>query len=92
MSGFVDDNNVEAETIPFRVMWSLVFLIIWSLAETIVFLIFAIQIISSVFSTGPNESLRDLGKQIGVYMAQIVSYLTFSSNEKPFPFSNWPSD
>jgi hypothetical protein len=36
--------------------------------------------------------LRDFGLSIGKYVAEIINFLTYNTEEKPFPFDHeWPS-
>lgn len=37
-----------------------------------------------------NEHLLDFGQKLSTYTYQVVRYLTFNSDEKPFPFGEWP--
>jgi hypothetical protein len=34
--------------------------------------------------------LKDFGKSLGIYLKQIAEFLSYASEEKPFPFSDWP--
>ena len=37
-----------------------------------------------------NQTLKEFGRSLSDYVYQIVQYLTFNSEEKPFPFAPWP--
>jgi hypothetical protein len=37
-----------------------------------------------------NENLRGLGKGLGSYVHQIVEFLTYNRQDKPFPFAPFP--
>ena len=37
-----------------------------------------------------NENLRNLGQGLGKWVYQAIMFLTFNSNDKPFPFDEWP--
>lgn len=39
----------------------------------------------------PNARLIALGKNLGSYLGQIASFVSFATEEAPFPFSAWPS-
>ncbi len=39
----------------------------------------------------PNERLMRFGEQCAQFGYQIYQYLFFSEDNKPFPFSDWPS-
>jgi hypothetical protein len=44
-----------------------------------------------LFTGEPNPQLKSTGASLAAYLSQVVRYLTFNSNEKPFPFdAEWP--
>jgi hypothetical protein len=45
-----------------------------------------------LFTGEKNDQLQQAGQAIADYLYEIIRYLTFNSEEKPFPFGNdWPS-
>jgi hypothetical protein len=40
---------------------------------------------------GSNERLRGVGRSIGRYLGQIAAFVSFATEDVPFPFSDWPS-
>ena len=38
-----------------------------------------------------NENLRNLGQGLGKWVYQAIMFLTFNSDDKPFPFDEWPA-
>lgn len=59
----------------------------------IILLIAAIALFQfgSVLLTGKlNVWLLDFGRSLSTYSQQIVSFLTYNSEQKPFPFGEWP--
>ncbi|MCK5718142.1 MAG: DUF4389 domain-containing protein [Thiomargarita sp.] len=38
-----------------------------------------------------NERILPVGLSLSTYIHQILLYLTYNSDEEPFPFSSWPS-
>ena len=48
------------------------------------------QTLLNLFAGGPSSSLQQAGKNLAVYMKQVVEYLSYASEHKPFPFSDWP--
>lgn len=48
------------------------------------------QWLSTLLAGNPNERICEFGKQLSIYSYQILSFLTYNSNIKPFPFSDWP--
>lgn len=37
-----------------------------------------------------NDNLKGFHVEVGRYITQVMRYLTFESDDKPFPFSSWP--
>ena len=50
-----------------------------------------VQFVFSVATNSPNERLAALGKSLGTYLGQIASFVSFATEELPFPFQAWPS-
>ena len=45
-----------------------------------------------LFTGEVNRELREIGQSIASYMYEIIRYLTFNTEDKPFPFGGrWPS-
>ncbi|MEN9460097.1 MAG: hypothetical protein RIS84_117 [Pseudomonadota bacterium] len=60
-----------------------------------IYLVLAVVVIQfgSVLGTGKlNEQLLQFGRSLSIYVYDVMSYLTYNTDEKPFPFSDWPRD
>ena len=45
-----------------------------------------------LFTGEVNRELRQIGQAIASYLYEILRYLTFNTDDKPFPFGGaWPS-
>jgi hypothetical protein len=51
-----------------------------------------VQWVLAWFEDNPNPQLVSFCRRLALYQKQILDYLTFISNAKPFPFSDWPED
>ncbi len=60
-------------------------------AGTVLCVVAVIQFILVLVNKTPNPHLLAFGRSLGRYMQQIVYFLTFTTEEIPFPFSEWPS-
>lgn len=73
----------------------LVFMILLALAfnvtEAVVVAVVVFQFLAKLVTGKPNERLRGFGGSLGVYLRDIVAYLAFQSDDKPFPFASWPA-
>ena len=66
------------------------FVALWSITRLVVLAVVILQVLFLLFSGGRNERLAGFGESLAVYSYQLVAYLTFASEEQPFPFSDWP--
>ena len=48
------------------------------------------QVLFSLVTGSDNDNLRALGKSLSLYVKQILDFLTYNSEIKPFPFSPYP--
>ena len=51
-----------------------------------------LQFILTLVSDGPNARLIGFGQSLGRYLGQIADFVSFATEEVPFPFSAWPTD
>lgn len=58
---------------------------------TVLCLVTVIQFLLVLLTDSPNIRLISFGRSMGSYLRQIVNFLTFASEEVPFPFSEWPA-
>ena len=73
-----------------RGLYMLLFAVIYWVAETVLGAVAVVQFIFLLVARRPNERLREFGDDLSVYFYQIVQFLTFNTEEKPFPFTPWP--
>ena len=73
-----------------RGLYMLLFAIIYNIAEILVAAIAAFQFVASLFTGKTNEHLVTFGHRLSIFIYQIMQFLTFNSEEKPYPFSPWP--
>ncbi|MEX2327343.1 MAG: DUF4389 domain-containing protein [Pseudomonadales bacterium] len=73
-----------------RALYMILFAIICSLTEIVLVAVVVLQFFIVLFTREPNDRLLDFGEDIGVFIFQIIQYLTFNTEEKPFPFGPWP--
>jgi hypothetical protein len=50
-----------------------------------------VQFLLALLSDGANARLIAFGRSLGLYVSQIASFVSFATEEAPFPFSAWPS-
>lgn len=89
------DNTADAEqankpSIWIRGLYMLLFLIITRLTEVVVGLIMVIQFIFKAATGTVNDNLLKFGDSLSQYLYEIVQFQTFNTEDKPFPFAQWP--
>jgi Domain of unknown function (DUF4389) len=68
----------------------LLFTVIYGIAEIVIAAVVLFQLLSVLFSGRTNERLLDLGQNLSTYVYQILCFLSFNSDERPYPFGDWP--
>ena len=91
MSGDIKENFTR-RGIWLRLVYMVVFIVSFNVAELVTFAVAAFQFLTSLFTGQPNDRLTQFGQNLARYLQQIVTYLTFATEDKPFPFAPWPNE
>jgi hypothetical protein len=83
--------TADKRSIWLRGLFMLLMAMAYQLSDTLLFILAVIQFVLVLINQTPNARLLAFGASLGNYTRQIVRFLTFSSEDVPFPFSNWPS-
>lgn len=75
-----------------RALYMIFFVIAYGVAELLIALIAIFQFLTILFTGSANAPLLRLGRNLGEYVFQILQFQTFNSEDKPFPFSDWPDE
>jgi len=73
-----------------RLLFMILFLFISRVTEVVIFAATVLQFLFKLLTGKPNAQLRSFGEQLGIYVREIVHFLTFHSEHMPFPFNPWP--
>lgn len=73
-----------------RGLFILIFAIIFYFLYLIIGLLVVFQFFTKVLTGGLNDNLLQFSRGMTRYVEQILLYITFHSEERPFPFSPWP--
>lgn len=74
-----------------RGLYMLLMALAWQVSGTVLCFIAVVQFASALLTGTPIARLAVFGRSVAVYTKQVVDFLTFASEEVPFPFSDWPS-
>ena len=73
-----------------RLLYMVLFIIAFNVAELVISIVVLVQFLFKLFTGGPLEQLVILGDSLSSYIAEIVQFLTFRTEDMPYPFSKWP--
>ncbi|HXH72872.1 MAG TPA: DUF4389 domain-containing protein, partial [Mariprofundaceae bacterium] len=84
--------NVKNSSAWMRLLFMLLFAVLYSVAEMVLTVVVIFQFLSVLITGRKNAKVLSLGAQLATYAYQVFSYLTYNSEERPFPFADWPAD
>lgn len=73
-----------------RILYMLLFGLAYSVAEFVLITTVVVQVLFKLFTGDVNENLRVFGKQTSRYIYDVMLFLSFNTEERPFPFAPWP--
>ena len=74
-----------------RFVYLVLFGIVFYVSAFITFFASALQFFAKLFSGSSFEGISEFGDNLATWQAQVTRYLTFASDEKPFPFAPFPT-
>ena len=83
-------DNISSVNTWLRLAYMVLFGFILYFAFIAISLIATVQFLHVLFSGKRQEKLAGIASQLNAYMRQNLDFVTFISEEKPFPFSDFP--
>ncbi len=74
----------------FRGLYIILFAILFNIAELVIAAVVVFQFFHSLFLGNSNNRLMTLGQSLSTYAYQLLAYLTYNSDHRPYPFGAWP--
>ncbi|MGB5445249.1 MAG: DUF4389 domain-containing protein [Psychromonas sp.] len=75
-----------------RGLFMLIFIFFLWVAKFVTVVVAVCQFLVVLFTSEVNNNLLEFGKSLSVYQYQILLYLTYNSDVRPFPISDWPNE
>jgi len=72
-----------------RIAFILIFAVIIGVVRTLLWVVVLLQIVSALITGNPNKNILGFGQKLAAYTYHILLFLTFNTDETPFPFSDW---
>ncbi len=82
--------NVKSEKQWLRGLYMLLFVIISEMAKVVVVTVAIIQFLFAILAGKANSNLTQFGNSMAQFVQQTVNFLTYNTEDKPFPFAQWP--
>ena len=74
-----------------RGLYIVLFALIYSIAEVVIATVVVLQFGFVLITREKNDNLLAFGAQVSAFIYQVLRYVTFNSDERPFPFDDWPA-
>ncbi len=82
--------NVKSEKQWLRGLFALLFIIILEITKVVGVTVAILQFLFAILTGKGNSNLTQFGSSLAQYFQQILDFLTYNSDDKPFPFAQWP--
>ncbi len=89
MSNDIKD-NIKQQSTWIRGLYMVLFSIFYTIADLVLFAVVVFQFGLKLFTGDTNDRLRRLGLSISTYIYEILQFLSFNSEQHPYPFGTWP--
>ncbi len=85
------DAPTNKRNIWVRGLFMLLMAFAFQVSGTVMCIVTVVQFVMMLLNGTPNARLVSFGRSLGRYFLIIVNFLTFATEEIPFPFSDWPA-
>jgi Flp pilus assembly protein TadB len=84
--------HVRSGSTWLRLLFMIVVAFLWSVSRIVTGAVVVLQFFWVLFTGSTNENLLKFGESLATYSYQIIRYLTFNTEQRPFPFdADWPT-
>jgi hypothetical protein len=74
-----------------RLLFMLLFTVFYGVAEMVLTAVVVFQFLVVLLTGGRNARVLSLGASLSTYAYQVFRFLTYNSEQRPFPFADWPT-
>jgi hypothetical protein len=86
----IEKETRTTQTIWLRGLYMLLFALLYSVAEVVLWTVVLVQFGYRVFNDANQPRLLEFGATVARYIYQVLRFLSFNTEVMPFPFSDWP--
>ena len=84
-------DNLKEESTWLRLVFIILFAILFNLAEVVLTAVVVIQFLSTLVRGRPVSQITVFGQNLSTFVYEILLFLTFKTDDMPWPISAWPS-
>ena len=84
----LQDNLKQVSTWK-RIGFILIFAVIAGVVRTLIWVVVLLQIASALLTGNTNQHILGFGQKLAAYLYHIMLFMTFNTDQVPFPFSDW---
>ena len=86
------EKNVKQKSTWVRLFFMLVLAILYGLSRIVIGAVVVIQFFYVLLTGETKDELKAFGHSLAIYSYEVIDYLTFNTEDKPFPFEGaWPT-
>lgn len=82
--------NIKAQDTWLRLLFIVLYGAILWITSVVLGFVVIFQFLMVLLTRRTQDNLVAFGASLAEFVKQVVAYLTFNSEEKPFPFNDWP--
>ena len=90
MSDEIKQNFLSTAT-WIRAAFMILFVLIYSITKIVIGAVVIFQFFSNLLFGTSNDKLLTFGNSLGRFIYDIILFLTYNTEDKPFPFGDWPA-
>jgi len=84
-------DNLKEESTWLRLVFIILYAILLNITQFVIGVVVVIQFLSKLFTGKVVEQGTIFGQNLSTYVYEIIRFLTFKSDEMPWPINPWPS-
>lgn len=75
-----------------RLLYTIFYVVIAKIVSFIICVVVVAQFLYSWIGGSLNEKLLSFSASLSEYAKQLIAYISFNSDEKPWPMGEWPQE
>ncbi len=80
------EDNLKSKDTWLRLIFMVIYAVLVSVVSAVVSVVVVLGFLAVLFTGERNRQLMVAGETLAHYLREIVSYLTYNTDDKPFPF------